>query len=368
MKWKTNSGTRLWVRDSPNHHAGQDCGGSGCHSSRDKMAVRVSQRPRHRPPRPAPARRPWRPPPWPARAARCGRTSPAGNRSAVGPGVLPGTESAGPFRHASVGATACVTCHTAASGGGKPPGHISTSDSCQSCHTHARVAAGQGRGSHPGARQLRQLPRRRTATGKPSRHLPTSNACESCHTSNAWTPARFDHAAVAPHTCTTCHNSVRAIGMPRVHIPTTQQCDVCHGTLAWKPAKVDHTGLRQRLRHLPQQHRRGRPVARAHEHPARLLHLPRLPGLERDPLPPHQRRLPGHAPRRARLRELPHFGHRPGALRLAGQCRHLRGLPREGLQARGAPEDQGAELHRSASWPTAVVPATCTARRRRQPS
>jgi hypothetical protein len=156
--------------------------------------------------------------------------------------VLPGTESAGPFRHASIGATACVSCHTAA-GGGKPPAHISTSDSCQSCHTTLAwmpvrgVDHTQVRGScascHDG----------RTATGKPSRHLPTSNACESCHTSNAWTPARFDHGAVAPHTCTTCHNSVRAIGMPRVHIPTTQQCDVCHGTLAWKPAKVDHTGL-----------------------------------------------------------------------------------------------------------------------------
>jgi len=81
------------------------------------------------------------------------------------------------------------------------------------------------------------------ATGKPSRHLPTTAACESCHTTNAWTPARFDHAAVAPHTCTTCHNAVRAIGMPRAHIPTTQQCDSCHGTLAWTPAKVDHRTL-----------------------------------------------------------------------------------------------------------------------------
>src|SRR5205814_1786030 len=74
-------------------------------------------------------------------------------------------------------------------------------------------------------------------------HLATSAGCERCHTTNAWTPARFDHAAVAAHTCSTCHNSVQAIGMPRTHIPTTQQCDTCHGTLAWKPARIDHSGF-----------------------------------------------------------------------------------------------------------------------------
>src|SRR5256886_6667988 len=38
MQWKTNG--RLWVRDGANHYAGRDCGGSGCHSPRDKLAVR----------------------------------------------------------------------------------------------------------------------------------------------------------------------------------------------------------------------------------------------------------------------------------------------------------------------------------------
>src|SRR5712672_2171912 len=40
MKWKTNTGVRLWVRDSANHYAGTDCGGSGCHSARDKFGLR----------------------------------------------------------------------------------------------------------------------------------------------------------------------------------------------------------------------------------------------------------------------------------------------------------------------------------------
>src|SRR5258708_36408970 len=40
MQWKTNTGVRLWVRDSANHYKGSDCGGSGCHNARDKLALR----------------------------------------------------------------------------------------------------------------------------------------------------------------------------------------------------------------------------------------------------------------------------------------------------------------------------------------
>jgi hypothetical protein len=148
-----------------------------------------------------------------------------------------------PFSHASIGATACVSCHSPESGGGRPPTHIASKNACQNCHTtvawlpirqmdHTQVL-GTCASCHNGV----------IATGKASSHLPTSAACGSCHTTNAWTPARFEHAAVAPHTCTSCHNAVRAVGMPRSHIPTTQQCDSCHGTLAWTPAKVDHRTL-----------------------------------------------------------------------------------------------------------------------------
>src|SRR5205807_1965083 len=147
MQWKTNG--HLWVRDGANHYAGRDCGGSGCHSARDKLAVR---------PR-----------------ATVTRTASTTTKPATG-----------------------VTART---GVGPTP----------------RVAPAPGTAASAG--------------------------CERCHTTNAWTPARFDHAAVAAHTCSTCHNSVQAIGMPRTHIPTTQQCDTCHGTLAWKPAKVDHSGF-----------------------------------------------------------------------------------------------------------------------------
>src|SRR5438105_2861035 len=130
-------------------------------------------------------------------------------RTGVGPtprvAPAPGTAVSGaPFNHATVAGTACVSCHTAASGAGKPPTHIATTDACQSCHTtlawlpvktvdHTQVK-GNCVSCHNGG----------VASGKPSRHLATSAGCERCHTTNAWTPARFDHAAVAPHTCSPC--------------------------------------------------------------------------------------------------------------------------------------------------------------------
>jgi hypothetical protein len=234
MTWKTNTGVRLWTRPSTGHHAGQDCGGSGCHSSRDKYVVR------------SPTARQTTPS---TVTARSGGIVARPTQGSLPPAASPPGEPAepapavAPFSHANATGMACLTCHTATSGSGKPADHIASRNACQSCHTtlawlpvkqvdHSQVL-GTCASCHNGI----------VATGKPSRHLPTSAACESCHTTNRWTPARFDHAAVAPHTCTTCHNAVRAIGMPRAHIPTTQQCDTCHGTLAWSPAKLDHRTL-----------------------------------------------------------------------------------------------------------------------------
>ncbi len=232
MRWKTNTGVQLWVRDGPDHHPGQDCNGSGCHSSRDKMAIR--------PARVAATTT--------AASATAGTSSnpPAHTGAGGSPRVLadgPSSSTPSPagrfFHHPGVPGTACVSCHSA----GRPAGHLATTDSCQSCHSTIawlpviRVDHSQVRGQcvscHNGV----------SAPGKPAKHLATSAACESCHTTNAWTPARFDHAAVAPSTCVSCHNSVRAIGLPRAHIPTTQSCDACHGTLGWKPAKVNHTAF-----------------------------------------------------------------------------------------------------------------------------
>ena len=187
MTWRTNTGVQLWVRPSANHHAGQDCGGSGCHTSRDKHAVR---------------------PPAVARTA-----------STKTPATVTGT---------------------------KPATHIATSNSCASCHTalawlpvskvdHTQVI-GACATCHNGT----------TAKGKASAHIATKAGCDSCHTTNAWMPARFDHATLATRatqSCVTCHNAVRAIGMPRNHIRTAMPCGSCHNTVAWGPVKLDHSTL-----------------------------------------------------------------------------------------------------------------------------
>ena len=240
-QWKTNGGG-IWKRPGQNHYAGRDCAGSGCHNARDKRAVRPTASVSTATTKPGTgvtARTGVGPRAGTGPIPRGGTAAPAlGQPAAPTAGAAPAV----PFNHATVAGTACVTCHSPASGG-KPATHIATSNNCQSCHTtlawlpvravdHTQVT-GTCVSCHNGV----------IAKGKRSSHVPTSAGCASCHTTNAWAPARFDHLGVAAHTCTTCHNSVRAVGMARMHIPTTQQCDVCHGTLAWKPARVDHSSF-----------------------------------------------------------------------------------------------------------------------------
>ncbi|HLQ08650.1 MAG TPA: hypothetical protein VK128_06275, partial [Steroidobacteraceae bacterium] len=130
MQWKTNG--RLWVRDGANHYKGRDCGGSGCHNARDKLAVRprasvtTAATSATKPTTGLTARAgvgaAGRPGTGPAVVAPVAGTA---GRALVPPGATaPGT----PFNHASVAGTACVSCHTSASGSGKPPTHISTTD------------------------------------------------------------------------------------------------------------------------------------------------------------------------------------------------------------------------------------------------
>jgi hypothetical protein len=246
MRWKTNTGTQLWTRPDKNHHAGQDCGGSGCHTSRDVKHVGsfVRQGSTTTATRTTGTAAPKRSSGPVARGSSGSPALLAATAAGSASAPIPATAAAGAaFSHASAAGTACVTCHSTAGASGKPASHVASSNACQSCHTtlawlpvkhvdHTQVV-GTCVSCHNGT----------VAKGKSSSHLPTTAACERCHTTTAWTPARFDHAAVTPHSCTTCHNAVRAVGLPRAHIPTTQPCDTCHGTLAWSPVKVDHAHL-----------------------------------------------------------------------------------------------------------------------------
>ncbi|MGH8337516.1 MAG: hypothetical protein ACRETL_11985, partial [Gammaproteobacteria bacterium] len=161
MKWKTNTGVRLWVRDSANHHAGQDCGGSGCHSTRDKSASRRA-----------------------ATAAASGQQAGTAKPALSGAAGLIGAAG---FNHRRATGTSCVSCHSQASGMGKPANHIRSSDSCETCHMtiawlpvtrvdHLQLT-GACASCHDGV----------TARGRPADHIASSGSCETCHTTNAWT-------------------------------------------------------------------------------------------------------------------------------------------------------------------------------------
>ena len=172
MKWKTNTGVRLWVRDSPNHHAGQDCGGSGCHSFA-RQARTAPGVPRPAAPAPAPQM------PRPPRAAQPPARAPLDLSAA-----RRARRRDRPVHAPAGGCCPCVSCHNGAGAG--PP---RTSPPSIAVGTATRRSPGcrYRRGSHPGEWGLRQLPQRRHGEGKPARHLATGAACESCHTTNAWT-------------------------------------------------------------------------------------------------------------------------------------------------------------------------------------
>ncbi|HTQ74333.1 MAG TPA: hypothetical protein VMI74_08590 [Burkholderiales bacterium] len=112
--------------------------------------------------------------------------------------------------------TPCENCHV----GGQMAG---TPRQCEYCH-------------RPGSRIA--------TTFKPANHVQTNEACNNCHRSAAtWQGARYNHATVAPGTCTTCHTGFFAPGKPANHLVTTASCDSCHRTAAWVPAGFNHNGV-----------------------------------------------------------------------------------------------------------------------------
>jgi hypothetical protein len=128
-----------------------------------------------------------------------------------------------PFDHMSTGfplsgghaTTSCDTCHA----GGVLKG---TPRNCSGCH-----AVGQ----------------RSLATPKSNSHLVTDSPCETCHfNSFTFLGARFNHGAVIPGQCDTCHNGRVAANKSARHIATTAACDQCHRSSAWIPATWNHTG------------------------------------------------------------------------------------------------------------------------------
>jgi hypothetical protein len=162
------------------------------------------------------------------------------------------------FNHATATpavAGRCSTCHNGTSALGKPTNHIPTTAQCDTCHTgfvafapgvmshtgtSGPVAAGNCATCHGGAYVAVN------AQAKNATHISTSQSCDACHTTTAWKPTTFTHAGVVAGTCATCHNGVNASGKSTPHIPTTQSCDACHRTgLSWLPliTPYAHTGV-----------------------------------------------------------------------------------------------------------------------------
>lgn len=161
------------------------------------------------------------------------------------------------FNHtAAQGVTAggCNTCHngsyTASGAVGKGNGHIPTSLSCDRCHgatspfttsTFAHTSAqgvttGGCNSCHNGAYTASG------AVGKPANHITTSSSCDTCHSTTAWTPVNFNHGSVAtPGSCNGCHNGTQARGKAATHVPTSLSCEVCHNTSTFNPSTFTHT-------------------------------------------------------------------------------------------------------------------------------
>ncbi len=150
---------------------------------------------------------------------------------------------------ANIGDHSCANCHrTGGSGLPKPTNHIPTSGYCDTCHRNFVGFApatmdhtgtnGQCSSCHNGAYTAVN------ADGKNATHMTTTASCDTCHTTSAWIPATFTHAGVGAGTCATCHG-VSSTGKPSGHIPTTQSCDQCHRTSAWLPllTPYSHTGV-----------------------------------------------------------------------------------------------------------------------------
>ena len=148
-----------------------------------------------------------------------------------------GTFAASKFTHSAtqgVIAGQCATCHSgaheaSANAKGKPPGHVATTASCDTCHTGFVSFALGG--------------------SKPADHIPTNLACSACHTAGNYTTSTFTHSAtqgIMVGQCATCHNGAyakwNAQGKPANHIPTNLSCDACHttGGTSFKPSKFVH--------------------------------------------------------------------------------------------------------------------------------
>ena len=149
-------------------------------------------------------------------------------------------EFASMFDHATISGN-CVNCHDGINTIGKSASHVTSTESCASCHsTRSFVPAiiidhsqliGSCTDCHNGV----------VATGKNVSHINSSDSCSSCHSTDIFVPViTVDHSE-AIGTCKSCHNGLVSIGASSAHIRTTDLCEACHSTNGFFPIiVVDH--------------------------------------------------------------------------------------------------------------------------------
>jgi Cytochrome c7 and related cytochrome c len=151
----------------------------------------------------------------------------------------------------------CSTCHngsfTAMNALGKPSGHVSTTASCDTCHTGFTTFAGAGF-NHTGVAMGTCASchvQGGSGMAKPSNHIPTTLSCDACHNTSTFSTSTFTHSAtqgVIAGQCANCHNGSfttwNALGKPANHIATTASCDSCHtGYVTFANGTFNHTGV-----------------------------------------------------------------------------------------------------------------------------
>ena len=132
----------------------------------------------------------------------------------------------------------CSSCHQLTQT------HIMTSQSCESCHSterfvpaigvdHNEVIGGQITGSELGGLCI-TCHNGTVATGKTANHITSDDSCGSCHSTDVFMPVVIvDHVSVLGH-CSSCHSGTVATGKGVEHLDTTDACDACHSSKTWQ--------------------------------------------------------------------------------------------------------------------------------------
>ncbi len=175
------------------------------------------------------------------------------------------------FNHSSIGAATCTSCHGGSIAGvlAKPASHILTTLDCNACHSDTTVPGGfktwtmNHTGITTGCASCHTGTTAGTTVvlGKPANHVTTSATCETCHSITSTSTGGFavpnpamSHAGITTG-CATCHTGANVgttvttivVGKPSTHIATTVACENCHtstttpgGFATWT---MNHTGI-----------------------------------------------------------------------------------------------------------------------------